>query len=567
MEKRVLLAVLLSFVVLYGYQSIFVKPKSVAPVTVSTVDSPPASDRSTSAPSSPSPSTLNAPAAAQPLPDAADAPLVADTLERTVTVDGPAIHAEFSTRGAILKSWTLKKYADGTGKAVELVSQAPSASIPPAFAVSVADDGTTRRLQTALFKPSASALQLSGSPSTDTLAFDYEEPSGLKARKVFSFGDAQQPYVLKVDASVWQQGQGLALTLHSGAGLGDVAAAPAQRSFFAPNYEVPSGGLMFRDGKVTRMAASSFAQTPNFNGQIAYIGIEDHYFLQLLLSPQIPVDVAFGASSEEVAARHVHFGVTFPATPASATYYFGPKQFETLAATNRELVRAINFGMFDVIVVPLLRALNWVNGYVGNYGWAIIILTILINGAMFPLRHKSVVSMRKLQQIQPEVKAIQDRYAHLKVTDEARAKMNTELMALYKAKGVNPASGCVPMLLTLPVLFAFYSMLSQAIELRGAPFVGWITDLSKHDPSYVTPILMGITMVWQQKITPSSADPVQQKVMLFMPVMFTFMFLWAPSGLVVYWLISNLWGIGQQYLTSAIVGGGPTPVPARSAGK
>ena len=147
--------------------------------------------------------------------------------------------------------------------------------------------------------------------------------------------------------------------------------------------------------------------------------------------------------------------------------------------------------MFAWLVVPLLRALKWVNGYVGNYGWSIIILTVLINLVMFPLRHKSVVSMRKMQELQPEVKAIQDRYAKLKMTDPARQKMNVELMKLYRERGVNPASGCVPMLLTMPVLFAFYSMLSVAIELRGAPFVGWISDLSAHDPLYVTPVLMG----------------------------------------------------------------------------
>jgi YidC/Oxa1 family membrane protein insertase len=210
--------------------------------------------------------------------------------------------------------------------------------------------------------------------------------------------------------------------------------------------------------------------------------------------------------------------------------------------------------MFAWLVVPLLRALKWVNGYVGNYGWSIIILTILINLAMFPLRHKSVVSMRKMQEIQPQVKAIQDRYANLKMTDPAKQKMNTELMSLYREQGVNPASGCVPMLLTLPVLFAFYSMLSVAIELRGAPFAGWIHDLSIHDPLFITPILMGITQFVQTKMTPTSADPAQQKMMLFMPLIMMSFFLWAPAGLVLYWTTSNLWAIGQQVLTNRLIG-------------
>ncbi len=184
-------------------------------------------------------------------------------------------------------------------------------------------------------------------------------------------------------------------------------------------------------------------------------------------------------------------------------------------------MHAIDFGMFAWLVVPLLQALKWINRFVGNYGWSIVVLTILINLVIFPLRHRSMVSMRKMQALQPEIKAIQERYAKYKVTDPERQKMNQEMMALYKQKGVNPASGCVPMLLTMPMLFAFYAMLSVAIELRGAPFLGWIHDLSAPDPLYITPILMGATMFWQQKMTPTTADPMQQKIFLLMPIIFT----------------------------------------------
>ena len=244
----------------------------------------------------------------------------------------------------------------------------------------------------------------------------------------------------------------------------------------------------------------------------------------------------------------------FAQPPNGVRFYFGPKQFDVLKSVDGELVRAIQFGFFAWLAVPLLGALKWVYGFVGNYGWAIIILTILINLAIFPLRQKSVVSMRKMQALQPQLKAIQDRYADLKVTDPARQKMNTEIMNLYREKGVNPASGCVPMLLTLPVLFASYSLLSAAIELRGAGFGGWIHDLSQHDPYYITPVLMGATMFWQQKITPTSADPTQQRMMMIMPLVFSFMFLRAPSGLVIYWFVSNLWAIGQQYFTNWLIG-------------
>jgi YidC/Oxa1 family membrane protein insertase len=240
--------------------------------------------------------------------------------------------------------------------------------------------------------------------------------------------------------------------------------------------------------------------------------------------------------------------------------YFGPKAFDVLASVDRDLVRSIHYGIFSFLAVPLLRSLKWINSFVGNFGWSIIILTILINIAMFPLKHKSVVSMRRMQELQPRIKGIQERYKHLGMTDPARGKMNEEMMALYKEKGVNPASGCVPMLLTMPVLFAFYSMLSVAVEIRGEPWALWITDLSQHDPFYITPVLMGATMLWQQSMTPV-ADPAQQKIMMITPVMFLMFFLWAPSGLVLYWLMSNLIGIGQQYATNAIIGKPIPPAP------
>jgi YidC/Oxa1 family membrane protein insertase len=162
--------------------------------------------------------------------------------------------------------------------------------------------------------------------------------------------------------------------------------------------------------------------------------------------------------------------------------------------------------------------------------------------------------MRKMQALQPQLKAIQARYKELKATDPAKQKMNSEIMGLYKEKGVNPASGCVPMLLTMPVLFAFYSMLSAAIELRDAPFALWLQDLSLPDPYYITPLLMGVTMFWQQRITPSTADPMQQRIMMMMPLMFMVFFIWAPAGLVLYWFVSNLWMIGQQYFTNWWIG-------------
>jgi YidC/Oxa1 family membrane protein insertase len=361
--------------------------------------------------------------------------------------------------------------------------------------------------------------------------------------------------VIGVSLSVERGSERLVPTLRWGPALGDVRAEANQ-------YVQLAEGILFRDGNVERLAASTFAEQPVHEGTFRFVGVDDHYFMSVALDPG-PSRVSYAHHplphpSGMRVVDLVSYAIRYERAPGSVRFFVGPKDFDVLAAIDRDLVRAINFGWFAWMVVPLLHSLKWVNGYVNNYGWAIIILTILINAAMFPLRHKSVVSMRKMQELQPEVKAIQDRYGSLKATDPARQKMNVELMNLYRERGVNPASGCIPMLLTMPVLFAFYSLLSVAIEIRGAPFIGWIKDLSVYDPWYVTPVLMGVTMVIQQKMTPTTADPVQQKMMMAMPIVFTFMFLWAPSGLVIYWLVSNIWAIGQQHVTNRIIG--PTAV-------
>jgi YidC/Oxa1 family membrane protein insertase len=288
-----------------------------------------------------------------------------------------------------------------------------------------------------------------------------------------------------------------------------------------------------------------------------------------VLQPPTPVRVEYqpvvipSAATPPEIGHYVEYAVRFPAAPDNVRFYVGPKQLNVMRAIDPEFTRAIYFGMFAWLAAPLLDALRWVHGYIGNWGWSIVVLTILINLAMFPLRHKTVVSMRKMQEIQPQMKAIQQRYEKYKITDPERQKMNTEVMELYRSKGVNPASGCLPTLLTLPFLFAFYAMLGQAIEIRGESF-WWIPNLALQDPLFILPALMGLTMFWQQKITPTTADPTQQKIMMFMPIMITVTMLFAPAGLVIYWFVSQAWSIGQQYATNWLIG---APRPAAAAAK
>jgi YidC/Oxa1 family membrane protein insertase len=488
--------------------------------------------------------------------------VVGDTEEREVVVESGAIRAVFSTRGAELRSWQLKGYTDERNQPIDILP----AGLPPgaagAFVLVSEQAAVTDRLRQALFRPSTTRLEVGQGPAD--LVFEYEDAAGLSARKVFQFAPDGQPFVVNFSAHVRQNGTDVPVALTLGPGLGDTARATGSSSFLSPSYYQLPEGILQRGADVTRLPAAKLATSPVHGGVFTSVGVDDHYFIGVLLPGQRQAQVTYEPVTLPTSAGPralISFRATVDGGLRDVPVFLGPKEFDVLQATDGELVRTINFGMFSWLVVPLLRALNWINQFVGNYGWSIIVLTLLINAAIAPLRHRSVVSMRKMQEIQPQVKAIQDRYANLKATDPARQKMNVEMMNLYREKGVNPASGCVPLLLTMPVLFAFYAMLSQAIELRGAPFVGWIQDLSQHDVFYVTPLLMGATMFWQQKMTPSTADPVQQRVMMFMPVMFTFMFLWAPSGLVLYWLVSNLWAIGQQYATNYLIGPPKVPSP------
>jgi YidC/Oxa1 family membrane protein insertase len=388
--------------------------------------------------------------------------------------------------------------------------------------------------------------------------FDYTDPDGVHAQKIFAI-DPAKPYVIVVTASVSKNGQPQPTTLRWGPALGSGIVIKSR------TYNPPPQPMFFKDGKVTRIAPAKIPQQPAVDGVFAFAGVDDHYFITTVVKPagtprleyaglDVPANGEKFDGNPIDAYHYVSWSIRYPAPPGPQKFFAGPKDFDILRSVDGDLVRSIDFGLFGVIVVPLLQALKAINSHVGNYGWSLILLTLGINLAMFPLRQKSVTSMRKMQEIQPEMKAIQDRYKNLKMSDPARGKMNNELMELYKSRGVNPASGCVPMLLTLPVLFAFYAMLSVAIELRGAPFVGWIHDLSARDPYYIWPVLMGITMFVQQKMTPTTADPMQQKTMLIMPFMMTFMFLWAASGLVIYWTVSNAWGIAQQTITNKIIG-------------
>jgi YidC/Oxa1 family membrane protein insertase len=550
MERRVLLAITLSFVVLVVYQALFVPPPAqnatpAAPQTT-TVQAPP--------PGPQSPGNLSAPAPAPP----AAPPIVGEANEREVVVETSAVRAIFTNRGARLRHWELKQYRDDQEGAIDLIPEVIPPEVPLPFSLRLDDAALTARLNDSLYRVVQS--------DDHTIAFELEMAEGLAARKIFAFDP--QTFIVSFTAVVTHNGQPLNPAVQMGPGITDDIARTPPGSFFSPAFIYKAQAIYHVNGDVEREAAGALAGGAAREGSYRWAGVDDHYFINAVLQPPAPTRFEFEpitisapaatTPGELASGGYVAYTVRFPAAPENVRFYIGPKQLDVMRAIDPEFTRAIYFGMFAWLAAPLLDALRWVHGYVASWGWSIIVLTVLINLAMFPLRHKSVVSMRRMQEIQPQMKAIQERYAKYKITDPERQKMNTEVMELYRAKGVNPASGCVPMLLTLPFLFAFYAMLGQAIEIKGQSF-WWIPDLALRDPLFILPALMGITMFWQQKITPTTADPTQQRIMMFMPIMITVTMLFAPAGLVLYWFVSQTWSIGQQYATNALIG------PARAA--
>ena len=556
MERRVFIAIVLSFLVLYFYQAYFAPPPPpqtkpaasnvtpTAPASATTATGGSAATRPTQAASAPAPAT-NEPRA-----------LVSEPSEREITVETAKVEAVFTNRGGRLVHWRLKEYHDAGGQPVDLV---PS-GLPPAealpFSMRAEDPNLTERLNNALYRISGETNgRVDATRSASTLSFEYEDADGVHVRKDFRFEPAT--YIIAFSVNATSGNRTINPSVVWGPGPGDITSAPANPGFFSRSSVLPPELILHRAGKVERVAINKISEQPIQEGQFRYAGVDDHYFIIAVVNPgqmRIESRALVVPGPSDTRRQLISHALRFPQPPMSVRFFVGPKQFDLLRAVDSEFVRTVNFGMFGWLAVPLLGALKWLHGIVGNWGWSIVLLTVLINLGMFPLRHKSVVSMRKMQELQPQLKAIQDRYANLKVTDPARQKMNTEVMNLYRERGVNPASGCVPMLLMMPVLLAFYAMLGYAIELRGAEFGWWIKDLSQPDPFYVIPILVSLTMFWQQKMTPTTADPTQRQMMMFMPIVFGFIFLTTAAGTALYWFVSNVWAIGQQYFTNWLIG-------------
>ena len=468
-------------------------------------------------------------------------------------MDTPLYRMVFSNRGAVLRSAKLKEYLDSDGNSYEMVAARAGEhlNVRP-LEVRLSDAAGTEAIANALFeRVGPSELELTGEED-GSVTFVWSDGRGLAVEKTLGF-DART-YRIAVDVTVKRQGEELAKGVVYGAGIGN--------EITESRYVGTDKGVVVSRGEVALFAADDVADGEGGGISVEATGVASHYFAALMLPRD---DGIYGSRLEQGTVptddekrpqREVISAVLeAPQSAAAFTLYLGPKKLERLEALAPGLGQIIEFGSWMRYPALLLRgALLRIYDTVGNYGWAIVLLTVLINIVLVPLKHYSFVSMKRMQKIAPQMQKIRERYKKVKPTDPRYQEMNKEIMALQKEHGVNPVSGCLPMLLMIPFFFAFYRLLMASIELRQAPFLGWITDLSLHDPLFVLPVLMGGTQLAIQKMTPqTTADPVQAKIMGFMPILFTFILAWAPSGLVLYWFSNNLVSMAQQTITNKVM--------------
>jgi YidC/Oxa1 family membrane protein insertase len=528
MEKRLLLAAALSLAVLALWE--FVQPKKPplgragtgAPASATSVASP---DLPTAVPASAETLTASAPAPAQPLP----AP-VAGRAEEKPTLENDVVRAVFSNRGAVLISLFLLRHTDDKKKPLDLIRQMPPPAEKPLAISFPGNAELTGRIGAALF-----AVERDGDRA---LHFSYADDAVAVTKEV----RFQNGYIFDVKVNV----VGPPYVLAAGTGLRNPGVEEQ-----ASRYIMPAMAIAMTGNGLARARAEKLEKPVEWPiGDKGFAGLEDNYFLGVLLPRQPATAVAFPVplkDAEGKPAPTVGVGLTGRGE-LSARAYFGPKDVEILEGSKLGLEKTVDFGWYGILARPLLWLLKRTYGSVGNYGVAILLVTLAIRILLFPLMNKSYSSMKKMQKLQPKMNAIKDKYKKAKSDAAQRAKMNEELMKLYQAEGYNPMSGCFPILLQLPILVAFYNVLSRAIELRHAPFVLWIHDLSAVDRTYVLLILMTVTMYVQQAMTPSTADPMQKKIFMAMPILWGFFLKDMPSGLVLYWFFSNVLTILQQTL-------------------
>ena len=488
--------------------------------------------------------------------------------ERDVVVENDLFKITFTNRGAQVKSWILKKYKDDKGQPLELINTVAAQKYGYPLSLFTYDDALNKKLDDALFQVTA-AMPCAPNSECDQLvrAPNATEPAPVQLNFVWSDGDVfvrkeftfDKTYVLDVTVSVTRAGQNIPAYPAWHGGFGDQT-VPSAYAASRIDYEY--------DDNVERIAPKNIHGGETLKIKMHWGGPVDQYFGALFL-PSNPESVAMVTFRGDIPQDPqkpdpkktytvVGAAVGDPSGTTHERIFVGPKALdvlESIHATNRDgspgpdLSKAVDFGKwFGFIAKPLFLWLKWTEQHwVANWGWSILILTVIINVALLPLRIPSMKSSLKMQKIQPQLRAIQDRYKHYKFNDPKKQEMQKEIMQLQEREGVSMVGGCLPMLIQWPFLIAFYSMLGNAIELRQAPWL-WIRDLSSPDPYYLLPIIMVASMIFMQRMMPQmSPDPAQQRMMNFMmPALFGYMSIYFASGLSVYYAASNIVGVVLQ---------------------
>jgi YidC/Oxa1 family membrane protein insertase len=541
MEKRLLLAFVLSAAILLAWSVVFPPPERQPPTAPDAVPSAAvpaeepiaATGDETSFPAATEvPAVTGEMAAAPPTNE-----VIVSLTEQEIELANDQIVVVLTNRGAAVSSYRLLGYDNDEGQPLNLIQTVP---LPEA----------TRPLQLITSDGIDESLYVV-EETADGAVFRWSDGRGNAVTKRISLSELGYGLDVEIETSGTMVGAPISI----GTGMRDLSERERDS-----RLALWGEGVVLADGELTRHKRGKVKEERVLRPQaLNYAGFEDGYFLNVFrprggVSGVTIEPFEYGIADDEL-MRVLRIAVVPAGVELQGQLLGVPKEYNLLQEIGDGVEKTLTFGAFlTPIAVFFLHVLQWIYGVVGNWGVAIILLTLGIRIVLFPLMHTSTVSMRKMAKVQPKVKEIQAKHKKKKTDPQARAKMNQEMMALYKQEGVNPMAGCLPMLVQMPLLFALYQLFLKAIELRHAPFILWITDLSAKDPYYVTPILMTATMWLQQRLAPQAGDPQQQRLMRMMPLIFGIMFLGFPSGLVLYWLTNNVITIIQQEITLHIIG-------------
>ena len=536
---RTFLAIALSFVILLGYQYFFAPP-------VQEPQPPATSSGQGTVASSPDATVNGAPTTVS----STATEVAVDPAARDITVETPLYTAVVSEQGGAIKSFLLKQHRTGISKdsgAMELAPASNPADRPLLFSL---DNGANTELP--LYKAANTDTQLKAQQGQTELVMTATMPEGVQVVRTMRF--SADSYLIPVQYT---------LKNTTDRPL-QVSPALIWNSAPFPHTNPPSsylfaGPAAYINNELVEIKGKELGKGPVIKqGTVSWAGYTDSYFITTVM-PETEAPLTLTVQGSDAASRSILSQGLETLQPNSSTSYdytldMGPKKFTTLQNLGHNLAHAVDYGWLDLIAKPMLWLLNFFYSFTKNYGIAIILLTIVIKLAFWPITQKGMKSMKNMQKLQPKIAKLREKFK------DDPAKMNQEMMGLYKTYKINPLGGCLPMLIQIPFFFALYRVLMAAIELRHAPFMLWINDLSMPDRLWlgfdipflhglpVLTLLMGGSMYLQQKMTPTVADPTQARIMQFLPVIFTFMFLNFASGLVLYWFVNNLLSMLQQYL-------------------